>query len=106
MDPFLKTGITLAVFKLDGKIPVVNERLMIFERGPEISFLTEDRMWGGMLKGPEDLFRFREVIQSVISTESVGDRKIVLLTGFFRKVEKCLLEYGIWSLMVSATEEK
>ena len=90
MDPFLCIGITLAVFRFVGKIPVVKERLIILERGTEISAFIEDKILEGMLYGPVDLLVLREDIQSITSVESVGERKIEFSTGFFKKDEKCL----------------
>ena len=62
LDPFLCIGITLASFKLFGKMPVEKERLIILERGTDISYFRADRILDGILKGPEDFPRFREDI--------------------------------------------
>jgi len=45
----------LAVFKLDGKMPEVKDKLMRFERGTDNSVLTRGRICEGILKGTEDL---------------------------------------------------
>ena len=57
LDPFLYIGITLESFKLFGKMPVGKERLIILERGTDISPFRADRILDGILKGPEDLSR-------------------------------------------------
>ena len=55
LDPFLCIGVTLANFKLFGKMPVEKERLIILERGTDISPFRKDRILDGILKGPVDL---------------------------------------------------
>ena len=52
---FSKTGTTLAVLRVDGKIPVWIERLKIFAKISEISIKTVLRIVFGILQGPKDL---------------------------------------------------
>ena len=59
-----------------------------------------------MLFGPLDLFMLRVDIILAISSLSVGWINIELLHWLLRKSEKCLWEYLMFFLAVSATEEK
>ena len=65
LDPFLCIGITLANFKLFGKIPVVKDKLIILERGTDISYFREDKILEGILKGPVDLLILKEDIYNL-----------------------------------------
>ena len=60
------------------------ERIMIEDKGSDISFLSRDNICGGILNGLEDLSRLREKIQSLTSILLVGDKKIDSETGFFK----------------------
>lgn len=45
------------------------------DNGLAISVLRRDNIEFGMLKGPVDLFKFREEMQEIISISSTGDKK-------------------------------
>ena len=100
LDPFLCIGITLASFKLFGKIPVEKVRLIILERETDISPFRVDIILDGILKGPEDLPRFRDDIQPITSMESVGKKNLV------KKDEPCLESKGMFFLILSAIDTK
>ena len=81
---FLKIGITFAVFKLPGKIPVENGKLAISDivllRGVWNSF----RNLIEILEGPEDLSFFRFCISDRTSSLLVEVIKKELLFGLFK----------------------
>ena len=87
-------------------MPVEKERLIILEGERDISPFRADRILDGILKGPEDLPRFREDIQPITSMESAEERKIEFHTGFFKKEEKCLEAKGMFFLILSAMDTK
>ena len=69
----------------------------------KISFLRRFSILVGILLGPVDLFESRE---DMISYLSVGSRKKELSGLFLRKLEKCLWEYSIFSLVLAAMDVK
>ena len=90
----------------DGKTPIVKEILKISESWVEISFLTSFSILVGILLGPNDLFESREDMTLTISYLSVGLSKKESSDQFLRKLEKCLWEYLILSLVVVAMDVK
>ena len=54
-EPLLKTGITFAILKWFGTVPVVKEQLYRISRGLEIRHLRSLRTLIGILKGPAAL---------------------------------------------------
>jgi len=50
--PCLKIGITLAIFRADGTIPVEKEQLMISDSGAAMSAIVEFAMQGSISSGP------------------------------------------------------
>ena len=68
LDSFLCTGMTSAALRFVGKTPVATERLKISLSWEEISFFNSLRIFKGILKGPVDLFGFREDIMLQISS--------------------------------------
>ena len=75
LESFLWIGITLAVFKRVGKVPVVKERLNKSVSCSEMSFLSIFKTLLGILYGPVDLLISREEIIILISSLLVGERK-------------------------------
>ena len=68
----MKTGITLASFSLDGKIPVEKDKLMMSERKEEKVSRLEIIILYGILLGPEDLLSFKDFNTEEISSGVVG----------------------------------
>ena len=91
---------------MDGKTPVEKEALKISGSWAEISFLRSFSILVGILLGPVDLFGSKEDMILVISYLSVGLRKKESSDLFFRKLEKCLWEYLILSLILAAINVK
>ena len=91
---------------IDGKTPVEKETLKISESWVEISFLRSFSILVGILLGPVDLFGSREDMILIISYLSVGLRKKESSDLFLRKLEKCLWEYLILSLVLAAMDVK
>ena len=84
----------------DGKTPIVKEILKISESWVERYTLV------GIVLGPNDLFESREDMTLTISYLSVGLSKKESSDQFLRKLEKCLWEYLILSLVVVAMDVK
>ena len=84
---------------MDGKTPVEKETLKISERWVETSFLRSFSVLVGILLGPVDLFGSSEGTILIISYLSVGLREKESSDLFLRKLEKCLWEYLILSLV-------
>ena len=91
---------------MDGKTPVEKEALKISGSWAEISFLRSFSILVGILLGPVDLFGSKEDMILVISYLSVGLRKKESSDLFLRKLEKCLWEYLILSLILAAINVK
>ena len=94
---------TFTILSIDGKTPVEKETLKISESWVKVSFLRRFSVLVGILLGPVDLFESRE---DMISYLSVGSRKKELSGLFLRKLEKCLWEYSIFSLVLAAMDVK
>ena len=97
---------TFAILSMVEKTPVEKETLKISESWVEISFLRSFSILVGILLGPVDLFGSREDMILIISYLSVGLRKKESSDLFLRKLEKCLWEYLILSLVLAATDVK
>ena len=69
---FLYIGITFAVFKVEGKIPVEKNILAIKDIGSLSVILKSFRNLRGMLEGPIDLLFFSLVISQRTSSAFVG----------------------------------
>ena len=91
---------------IDGKAPVEKETLKMSESWVEISFLRSLSILVGILLGPVDLIGSREDMILIISYLSVGLRKKESSDLFLRKLEKCLWEYLILSLVLAAMDVK
>ena len=91
---------------MDGKTPVEKEALKISESWAEISFLISFSILVGILLGLVDLFGSKEDMIVIISYFSVGLRKKESSDLFARKLEKCLWEYLILSLLLAAINVK
>ena len=91
---------------IDGKIPVENETLKISESWVEISILRSFNILVGILLGLVDLFESREDMILIISYLPVGLRKKDSSDLFLRKLEQCLWEYLILSLVLAAMDVK
>ena len=98
LESFLWTGTTLAILRAGGKTPEVNDILKISTSWKEISFLSNYSILVGMLLGPTDLVESSEDMMRAISSLSVGLKKEEFWAQFFRKSEKCLWEYLIFTL--------
>ena len=80
LESFLWIGLTLAVFKRVGKVPVVKERLNKSASCSEISFLSIFNTLLEILYDPVDLLISREERINLVSSFLVGERKNV--SGF------------------------
>ena len=74
LESFLWIGITLAVFRRFGKVPVVKEKLNKSASCSEISFFSIFKTLLGILYGPVDLLISREERINLISSLLVGGR--------------------------------
>jgi hypothetical protein len=72
-NPFLNTGITLAIFRLFGTMPVEKEALNMVSSGPDNTFLISFKIGIGILNGPVDLELLN--LEISISPAVVGKRK-------------------------------
>ena len=79
LEPFLKTGTTLAVLSIDGKEPEEKERLSKSATCIEISCFRRIKILFGILKGPQASLILREDMILAISSMSVGWINIELL---------------------------
>ena len=91
---------------IDGKAPVEKETLKMSESWVEISFLRSLSILVGILLGPVGLVGLKEDKTLIISYLSVGLRKKESSDLFLRKLEKCLWEYLILSLVLAAMDIK
>ena len=104
LEPFLKTGTTLAVLSTDGKEPEEKERLNKSASCLEICF-RRIKILFGILKGPLALLMLREDMMLAISSRSVGWINIELLHWCFKYSEKCFRRIiEMFCFAVSATE--
>ena len=74
-SPFLKIGITLAIFKLLGKIPDTKDSLKRRERSLEMGVSRIFRSLTGILFGPLDLPSFNDCIREETSLDVQGEIK-------------------------------
>ena len=79
LEPFLKTGTTLAVLSIDGKEPEEKERLNKSASCIEISCFRRIKILFQILKGPQALMVLKEDMMLAISSLSVGWINIELL---------------------------
>ena len=84
---FLKIGITFAVFKLAGKIPVENDKLAISDKGLLRGVWNNFRNLIEILEGLEGLSFLRFLISDRTSSLLIGAIKKGLFFGFFRYLE-------------------
>ena len=97
LESFLWTATTLAILRADRKTPEVNDILKISTSWQEISFLSNFSILAGMLLGPTNLVESSEGIMRAISSLLVALKKKEFWALFFRKSEKCLWEYLIFT---------
>ena len=83
LEPFLKTGTTLAALSTDGKEPEEKERLNKSENCLETSCFRRIKILFEILKGPLALLMLREDMVLVISSLSVGWINIELIILMF-----------------------
>ena len=74
-SPFLKIGITLAIFRLLGNIPDTKDSLMRRVRSLEMGVSRIFRSLMGILFGPLDLPSFNDCIREDISFDVQGEIK-------------------------------
>ena len=91
-ESFLWIGVTLLIFKIDGKTPDENERLNNSVNWNEISLLSNLRTLVGMLFGPFAFSGLRDEIISDTSVLSVGDTKKEFTLILGRKPDNVLFE--------------
>ena len=89
-----------------GNLPIKKERFTKSTRGDEISTKTSLSILVGILLGPEPFERGIEEISWATWSEVTGVRKIEFKSGWFKNEVKCLSQFGILDLIVSAAEEK
>ena len=75
LDSFLWIGMTLAVFNIVAKLPVVNERLNKSASWSEMPFLSNFNTLVGILYGSVVLLISSDERISLISSLPVGERK-------------------------------
>ena len=90
MECFSCTGITLAVFSIEGKTTEEKEILNISDSWLEMSFLSNFNILVGILLGPTDLLEPNEDLTFSISVLSVGLKKKEILDLFLKKSPKTL----------------
>ena len=87
---------TLAILKISGKIPLLNDLLINSAKGDAIMSFNCFIIFVGTLLGPMLLLAFRSEIRSFTSCMVVGVIKKVKLFRFFKKLEKCFLVGGMF----------
>ena len=100
------TGITLAIFSMDGNTPDEKDRLNMSARWVEMSFFNSFKILVGRLFGPVDLSLFSEDIIKFTSCASVGVMNNESALGWWRKSWNDLFENLILALVFSAIELK
>ena len=106
LESFLWTGTTLVILRADGEAPDVNDILKTSASWQEISFLSNFNVLLGVMLGPTDLVESSEDMKRATSCLSVGLKKKEFWALFFRKSEKCLWEYLIFTLVWEGMQEK
>ena len=102
----LCTGITLAVFNIEGKTSEEKEILHNSDSCLEMSFLSNFNILVGMGLGPTDSLESNEDMTFSISVLSMVLTKKEILDLFLRKSEKCLCENEILSFILVEIQEK
>ena len=104
--PFLKIGITLACFKISGKVPDEKDKLIRSDIGLDKHFLKSLRILVGTLPGPAVFYVFS--VYRISSTFSfvVGDKKKEFTFEFFNYESKNLGVFGILLTRFFATDMK
>ena len=74
MLSFLCTGVTFAIFKVSGKIPVSNDKFTNSDNHIEKNCLKVLSKMTGMPKGPVDFLMFKSSINLSISAGPTGVR--------------------------------
>ena len=88
MECFSCTGITLAVFSIEGKTTEEKEILNISDSWLEMSFLSNFNILVGILLGPTDLLEPNEDLTFSISVLSVGLKIKGNIRSIFKKISK------------------
>ena len=100
------TGITLAIFSMDGKTPEEKDRSNMPARWVEISCFNSFKILVGRLFGSVDLSLFREDIINFTSCESVGVTNDDSSLGWWRKSWNDLFENLIVALVFTMIKVK
>ena len=106
LEPVLNMGITLAILRVSGNIPVEKDWLNKFARSGEICVLISFKIMVGMLLGPQLFDSSMHDIRSETSVLSVGLIKKEFPFSFFKYVVKFLLLGRIFSLSLSLIDVK
>ena len=72
---FLNIGVTFAIFKLSGKLPVENDKFAISDIGLPRAVWNDFKNLLGILAGPIDLQLLDSFIMDSTSSLFVGDKK-------------------------------
>ena len=105
-ESFLQIGVTLLVFKIVGKEPVVKESLNKTANWSDISFFINFKILIGILLGPEAFWESRAEIIEIISFLSVGERKKDFMLNGRRNSWNSFAEYLIEDWISTAMFEK
>ena len=105
MESFLCTGITLAVFSIEGKTPEEKEILNISDSWLQMSFLSNFNILIGILLGPTDLLESNEDMIFSNSVLSVGLVKKEV-SSIFEKIRKKFMWKWNIKLFLPLIEEK
>ena len=89
----MKIDTTLAVLKVDGKIPWVNDLFIDFESRRDIVFLICSIIFCGKLFVPMPLLVFKSLIIFITSSGEVGDVKKVFGIGLSDSMSSLLVGY-------------
>ena len=87
----LKIGMTLAIWKISGKIPLWDDLLINLAKADAMMSFNCFIIFVSILLGPMLLLAFRSEIRSFTSCTVVCVLKKVKLFRFFKKLEKCFL---------------
>ena len=93
------SGITLAIFSMDGNTPDEKDRLNMSARWAEMSFFNSVKIVVGRLLGPVDLSLFSQDIIKFTSCVSVSVMSNDAALGWWRKSWKDLLENLLLALV-------
>ena len=78
-------GRTLAIFKIEGKMPVWKDALITWARGNTIKSDTSTSMFNGILAGPDPFFG-NDLITSKSSSRSISAMTKLNWIRFFKNV--------------------